>query len=354
MINSEPISLDEQTKGDRQIIPPFLSSELTILKERYKNSIEVYPTSEQTWFHIITHEFVGYIALSNHTIRIRPKIPKANILFMLGYALDDLTFANEEISFPLDDQIHDILIRMLLRKVNRIIEEGLFKSYKETEDNLPYLRGKILFNQQLRYNLILRNRMYCRYTDLTFDVLENQIIKNTIINLLNRPGLNKDFNSALLRIRKAFQFVSDIDMTNGIFANIQFTRLNERYKSAIKICEILWRNASLDINDMGEYQSFSFLIDMNRLFEDFVRDYLKHELAGYEVEKGHKYLDENKRIELKPDIVIRRGNSIVLIVDTKYKILDEREPDADDIRQVLSDCIRYRIRNGLLLYPKLY
>jgi 5-methylcytosine-specific restriction enzyme subunit McrC len=77
---------------------------------------------------------------------------------------------------------------------------------------------------------------------------------------------------------------------------------------------------------VGKYESFAFLIDMNRLFEEFIREYLKQSLKchGYTVEPGSIYLDEKEKIHLIPDIVISKNGSPIFIVDTKYKTLDDK------------------------------
>jgi 5-methylcytosine-specific restriction enzyme subunit McrC len=90
---------------------------------------------------------------------------------------------------------------------------------------------------------------------------------------------------------------------------------------------------------------------MNNLFEDFVREYLKESLTGYNVTKHHTHLDKNKELELKPDIVISKRRSNIMIIDTKYKILDERRPQ-EDVSQILSYCLAEKAPIGLLIYPK--
>lgn len=42
-----------------------------------------------------------------------------------------------------------------------------------------------------------------------------------------------------------------------------------------------------------------------------------------------------------------------MIIDTKYKILDDKHVIRSDVSQVLDYCLVYKIKTGLLLYPKL-
>jgi 5-methylcytosine-specific restriction enzyme subunit McrC len=137
------------------------------------------------------------------------------------------------------------------------------------------------------------------------------------------------------------------------FANLQFNRLNERYMPILRICEIIIRNGSIDVDSLGNYESFAFLIDMNKLFEQFIREYLIRNLSReFTISKGHQYLDHNNTIELEPDIDIKKNGHTVLIIDTKYKIIDDKESTRSDVSQVLDYCLIYKIQLGILLYPK--
>ena len=89
---------------------------------------------------------------------------------------------------------------------------------------------------------------------------------------------------------------------------------------------------------------------MKSLSENILRQNLDHRIR---VAKGYDYLDENDEIELKPDIDIKKNGQTILIIDTKYKILDDTEATRSDVSQVLDYCLVYKIKLGLLLYPKL-
>ena len=226
----------------------------------------------------------------------------SSVLLMLTYAFQELKFSDEDLWLPKDEQIHEIIIRILIKKLSTLVEGGLYKNYNETEENASCLRGRIMFNQNIQQNLILKHRLYCRYSELTQDILENQIIKSMLYSLGLQAWLTDETRNALLRLYQGFKFVSVISLDRTSFTKLQFTRLNEHYRSILKICEILFENSSIEINNVGKYESFAFLIDMNRLFEEFIREYLKQSLKchGYTVEPGSTYLDEKEKIHLMP------------------------------------------------------
>jgi len=354
-MNPSILSLEEQDPSPKLV--ELNSVELRILMDNYSKYLEIYRTSDPDVFNISTRnrQYVGYIVLPDqNVIKISPKIKGASVLLMLAYAFKELEFADDEISFPENKNLHEILIENLKKRLEFLLEQGLHRNYDEIDENLPYVRGRIVLQQQLRQNLILKHRTFCRYAILTHDILENQIIKFTLSHVIRHHPMSQDLKKALIRIYRAFQLVSPIKEFNlAIFRSLQFNRLNQRYHAILRICEILIKNGSIGVDHPGEYESFAFLLDMNRVFEEFFREYLKKNLGLSVAKEYDRHLDEGDRINLEPDIVIRKDRHPVLIIDTKYKIIDDNEIIRTDISQVLDYCLAYGIRNGLLLYPKL-
>jgi 5-methylcytosine-specific restriction enzyme subunit McrC len=349
----EEICLEEQDSNEVEIY--LTTNEFKILKEKYSKQLNIYPTTKPDIFTISTKlkSYSGFIVLPRQIIIIKPKVKNASVLLMLTYAFKHLQLENEEISFPENKNIHQILIKILVKRIENLIEEGLNKSYTEVEENLPYIRGKIIITKQLQENMILKYRTFCRFPDLTFDIMENQIIKFTLYQIIKYHHLSGDLDKLVVKLYHALALVSLREITYADFSKIQYTRINDRYRSILKICEILLRNSSIEVDKLGNYESFAFLLDMNILFEDFVREYLKAELIEYNVQKEYDHLDIDHNIEIEPDIVIRKKGKAVLIIDTKYKILDSREIIKSDVSQILDYCLVYNIRNGILLYPKM-
>ena len=107
-------------------------------------------------------------------------------MFMLKFSNEDLYLSDADISSPpYDEDLYDILVRILIRRLEKLVEEGLYKNYRELDENLSSVKGRIMFMQQIRHNLILRHRIFCRYSDLTENVLENQIIKYTLHRIIS-------------------------------------------------------------------------------------------------------------------------------------------------------------------------
>jgi len=104
----------------------------------------------------------------------------------------------------------------------------------------------------------------------------------------------------------------------------------------------------------GKVAFWSFLVDMNRLFQKFVTFCLQ-DLREFNVKPEPVYKwDVKPYTTIKPDIVIRKGREVRLVLDAKYKhiSLDKEEVYGTDVRQVWDYCVTLGLQKGILVYPK--
>ena len=107
---------------------------------------------------------------------------------------------------------------------------------------------------------------------------------------------------------------------------------------------------------------------MSVLFEEYVGRILSRALVGtgFRVtsQGGHRdclYEGEIGRFRTRPDLIVRRGEEIALIIDTKWKRMarPDRDPDGDpkcgmaqgDVYQVMAYAGLYEVPQLTLLYP---
>src|SRR5207237_9425779 len=110
--------------------------------------------------------------------------------------------------WSLDAVIEPIPI-VFANSVEQRLRAGRYRAYVEHEQNLAAVRGRIAFVQDVSADLILRHRTYCRYAELTWDVPENQVIRQ-VAHSLGRwdfaPGLR-------MRLTEIDAAISEITLT---------------------------------------------------------------------------------------------------------------------------------------------
>lgn len=297
--------------------------DLNFLDKNYKKRVDVSLTPDRL-VNLITYQHIGYIILPNHIINITPKVPKISYVNMVRYALG--LSINDEKLFNFSDRLDyfDILVDTLFKLLKDLLNEGLNNGYKEHEHNLPILKGKILFKEHLNYNIGRPDKIYCKYSEQTRDILENRIIKYTLFYLSNYPFIGYNINKNILYYYNLFYDISLTPISLEDFKRLEYTPLNERYKDVISLCELFLKDVSLDPEMItGKRITRSFLINMDRLFEKFIANLVKDKMKKIKEitieEQKTEYIDEHKTIKVQLDILIKYNKKTILILDTKYK-----------------------------------
>jgi 5-methylcytosine-specific restriction endonuclease McrBC regulatory subunit McrC len=105
--------------------------------------------------------------------------------------------------------------------------------------------------------------------------------------------------------------------------------------------------------EIGMFSFRTFLVDMNKLFEEFVTQVLlERQPSGVNLMPNMPMpLDSEGMITLRPDLVVQKAHDAILVADCKYKRIEPGEFQNHDIYQVLAYCKAAGIREGLFIYP---
>jgi 5-methylcytosine-specific restriction enzyme subunit McrC len=126
--------------------------------------------------------YVGIASLSDETqIIIRPHLPIASVLELACYAYEleppDKTLIEDA---RLDDTgPADWLAFLLTLEVEKLLSVGLRQGYREVEEEIPYIRGRIDFGA-VRWGESKPGLVPCRFEDFIVDTLENRILRGTL------------------------------------------------------------------------------------------------------------------------------------------------------------------------------
>jgi 5-methylcytosine-specific restriction enzyme subunit McrC len=267
-------------------------------------------------------------------------------------------FHREQFEYEKDEEIYEIIIKRYLTEVEDLIRRGISKGYIEVEENLPTVRQRILIADTITKNHLRKDRMFCRFSDFTSDVPENRVVKYTLHLLSTMNFDDSSITRTSRRLLRYFDNISFSILRPGNFPRIQYTRLNEHYKTIVKLSELIVDHTALNLATTGEVRFSSFLVDMNKLFQQFLLSYLRQALRDYNVKGEPSYtFGEERKKPIYPDIVIRQSGVDLLVLDAKYKRnTDDQEerkaiPPADFF-QMHSYAVTLGLPYGVLVYPK--
>ena len=132
-----------------------------------------------------------------------------------------------------------------------------------------------------------------------------------------------------------------------------YHRLNEHYRPVHNLAGVLLRWLSPGGAE-GDRRFPAFLVNMYRLFENFIRVAVANSLRGTaQVRKpGLLPLDEAGRRRIQPDLLFEESGVPVLVGDCKYKRVGLDVESNADLYQVLAYCTSLGLNRGVLVYPR--
>ncbi|QLH09461.1 McrC family protein [Candidatus Nitrosotenuis sp. DW1] len=277
---------------------------------------------------ISSTSYIGIAQFSEFSVMVMPKLlmnpnnlPK---LIEYAYELDDVIIPQSEIKFEsTKNLLVEIILASFIKKCQQLLRQGLVKSYVTHQDNIPYLRGKLLLQQQFLNAMHKKLQFACEYDELEYNNLENQIVLFTLEKsylITNNVSIKKEIRKL---IHQFSGFVDKVSIQLSDFNKISYTRLNQHYEKTHQLCSLILR--SIGIGDFYKPKTpfvNSFFIDMNKVFESFVaRLFREFYPLSSKQQKGEKAweFEDGKTAQIRTDILTYRGNKVDSIIDTKYK-----------------------------------
>jgi 5-methylcytosine-specific restriction enzyme subunit McrC len=258
-------------------------------------------------------------------------IPVQNIYYLLCYAWNHFEEGDiSDVASSDFDNVVDLLASVLCRGTGRLLKKGLDRGYLEQEEVLSTIRGRIDVSFTVRHGLHHRGRALCRFDELEYDILHNQILKSTLRRLLQLPGLDSKISNQVRGVYRRLTNIQDIPLTPSLFKRTTLHRNNRYYRFLLHVCELI-ATYSLPDEKNGGYRFMDFLRDetrMARLFENFVRNFYAREQREYcvnaerlswpvELAAEGREADLNYLPAMFTDVSLR-STTRTLIIDTKY------------------------------------
>jgi 5-methylcytosine-specific restriction enzyme subunit McrC len=300
---------------------------------------------------------IGAIALPDRDVVILPKIPIDRVLFMISYALNGARWHRAPVTLEREDDLVEMVIRAFTHEIRRAFARGVLQGYVTAEEALQAVRGRIRMDDQIRRRYGIAPPIEVRFDEFTEDILENQLIRAAIVRLDRLPVRSDHLRWPLRAVESQLEGVGLHEFDDKRLPSPTYTRLNERYRGAVELARLILAGSSIELAH-GAVRAASFLIDMNQVFEDFLVTALRESLGFDErtLVQGGKgrqlHLDVARRIVLRPDISIWRGDRCRFVADAKYKKLEQGEFKHADLYQLTAYTIATALPGGMLIYAK--
>ena len=307
---------------------------------------------------------VGVIATPDCQLEILPKIEGAGesgvddatlrhrLIHMLAMARDIRIDARAITQLGWQrDTILELLIRLYCSKLVDAVRQGIPQQYTDQEDDLPTLRGRLDVTRQFSTLAVSPQRLACRFDARSPDIALNQVMR-AAIGKLSRLAQAPDNQRALRELSFAYADISEVSPGSLRWDLIVLDRTNTRWRQLLSLARLFLGDRHQQTS-AGPIDGYALLFEMNILFEEYVARLLARALAGTDLsvsaQGGHRdclFEGETGRFRTRPDLIVRRGSRIAMIIDTKWK----RITRIDDPKQGVSQADVYQ----LMAYGRLY
>ncbi|MGB5792945.1 McrC family protein, partial [Poseidonibacter sp.] len=318
----------------------LLSNIIYIDKKDKKRFLFSYLTRNR----IKANSIVGSVSLKNGlTIEILPKFANGKLTETLKKryreTLLNIIRVSKEKNFIVTQSQSNKVSISEMPLINYIIElfsssllvtlrQGLYQTYTKEINNTSFIRGNILISKTIQNNFVDKSKMYCSYIKHSSNNLLMSVFKTLANLLMQDDNLSYKTKQNLHEIYILLDNVDLIDLREQDFEKIVFNRLNDKY-------EILFSQAKFIFNKYMPFSSkinavpfWSILFSMDYLFEKFIAYLLdKSDLIFQEqsLTRCFKNEEENMFVSAKPDFIVESENSVVSVVDAKWKLLKKDE-----------------------------
>ena len=341
---SRPAGALPEAAGER--LSSHYSLQVAITPPTFLNSYQ---------WQLVNQGWVGHIPLMPDVqIALTPKVAIENLFRMLEYAYRLKSFSLLEGTIQSDRlaDLYESLAAVLAKRVLDRGRKGYYRAYIAENDELPYVRGQIDLTQALVKPWAVT--LSCHFQEHIADIEDNQILTWTLFRIA-RGGVCSE--RVLPTVRRAYRSLQSLTVLTPVEAQTcvarHYHRLNDDYRPLHALARFFLEHSGPS-HQLGERTMIPFLVNMARLYELFVAEWLRLNLPQHlKLRTQHKVtLDEASGLHFATNLLIEEAaiRRVLYVLDTKYKA-PESTPSTSDVSQIIAYAQNQGAPEGILIYP---
>lgn len=258
--------------------------------------------------------------------------------------------------------LHEWIITQFLASFERLVQRGLRFDYNRVQEEQKFLRGQLQHVKYMRQLTTKKHIFPIEHDVYEVNRPENRLIRTALEVVCKKT---KDANNWKLA-QELRLMTNEIPRSHKIkqdFRQWQSGRLLALY-AEIKPWTELILGEYMPVSTQGEWRGMSLLFPMEKLFEHYVAYHLRRNLPDYTVKTQHatEHICQHQQrsiFKLKPDIFIQCPDDKPIVMDTKWKLIDQGDRAGryglkdSDIQQMFAYSYYYlkHDSNVVLVYP---
>lgn len=306
-----------------------------------------------------TGNILGFFCIEEIQIAIHSRFDESDKQYFLHYMLQKVMGINilnlKNQMGP--DEVWEFLIYLFPYCLERALNQGIFRAYRQYECNDCKVKGVIDVARHLKLNQPFAGEIAYRVREYSADNSVTQLIRHTIEFIKSderRSHIlrgNTEIKNAVAKIMEITPSYNPQNRGKVIFQNSRtaghpyFTE----YTFLRNLCLKILRHDKVSAG-LEEKHIRGIVFDGAWLWEEYLATILKKmnfEHPENKTGKGRRYLyEDGKSGPIFPDFI---GENSIL--DAKYKLLDEQSISREDRFQMISYMHVLKCNAGYLLYP---
>ena len=314
----------------------------------------VMPTSVVGRWRITDVGKVGVAVVTGCELRVVPKTPLENIVFMASLGGLQLRLGPRETRYGADTSIPVAIARAFIIALDQATRRGLLKGYRSIQESASVVRGRWDIPRQLAKRPGIPLPIEIDFDDFTEDIDENRVLQTALRVLARLDGVADALGHNLKAMQVLFADVESLP--RGLqLPDVRLHRLNQHYAVPLRLARVILEAVSWTHHE-GATVGGTFLVDMAAVFEGYIANRLRSNLArvGLDVSAQDRrwWLDTDRSIALGPDIVISRDAAPLTVADTKYKVLGDGQGSVpnSDVYQAVAYALALNVATAHLIY----
>ena len=257
---------------------------------------------------------VGIIATPTLELEVRPKIPTDHLLFLLGKANLAPNFLRDRAHLDRDRTLAEIVIQWFLHSLERLLEQGLARDYREVHEEIEAVRGRIapLATASLYYRG--RLSVVAEFEEFDFDTPLNRLLREAARIVLATTSFDPNLR------RRAARALGRMDGIGPVLATdfaAEPDRPTQNYADPIMLAKCVIEGSGTALTPDAD-PVWTFLIRTPDAVEAGIRSSLRDSLPESRIDRGRQCLPiAGSTMTLNPDLVF--GDDLA-VGDVKYKL----------------------------------
>jgi 5-methylcytosine-specific restriction enzyme subunit McrC len=310
------------------------------LLANHRGRIDAVPAGGNVW-RLTALGVVGVIDAPHSRLVIRPKVPLANLLVLLGGGVPSGPPTGSSPTGRGD--LVGVLAALLADRLGERLADGLRRDYRELPSESAFVRGRLDLPRLARSPGPTPGRLPCVADEFTLDLPHHRAARAAATACAAHPGLDPALRHRLTRAAADLADVAVVPLTPALVAEARAVA-PPAYAPLLEVCG--WLAAGWSPGEAGDAGP-AFLLEMDRVFEGYV----SRAAAGCQGARLQAAVPVAPGVTLRPDVTVTRAGEPVHVLDAKWKRPRDLAVSPADLYQVTAYAAALGARRATLVYP---